>query len=63
MKKYPWSEAQLQRLEVPVDVDGNPWPLDKDGKPIVEPDEEDDDLNYNMPEMPPGEYNGGPVPA
>ena len=24
------------KLEVPVDVDGNPWPLDKDGKPIVE---------------------------
>ena len=31
-----WQQPVLMKLEVPVDVDGNPWPLDKDGKPIVE---------------------------
>ena len=35
MKKYPWSTPTLQRLDVPVDVDGNPWPLDENGKPIL----------------------------
>ena len=35
VKKYPWSTPTLQRLEVPVDVDGNPWPLDENGKPIL----------------------------
>jgi hypothetical protein len=35
VKKYPWSEPQLQRLDVPVDPDGNPWPLDDAGKPIL----------------------------
>jgi hypothetical protein len=29
-----WSTPVLQKLEVPVDVDGNPWPLDESGKPI-----------------------------
>ena len=29
-----WSTPVLQKLEVPVDVDGNPWPLDENGKPI-----------------------------
>jgi hypothetical protein len=24
------------KLEHPVDVDGNPWPLDAQGKPIIE---------------------------
>ncbi|GHP09893.1 hypothetical protein PPROV_000862800 [Pycnococcus provasolii] len=55
VKKYPWSEAHLQKLDVPVDVDGNPWPLDDEGKPIVEPDPPEED--FVMPEMPPGEYN------
>ena len=35
VKKYQWSEPQLQRLDVPVDPDGNPWPLDDAGKPIL----------------------------
>ena len=35
VKKYPWSTPTLQRLEVPVDVDGNPWPLEENGKPIL----------------------------
>ena len=35
VKKYPWSTPTLQRLDVPVDVDGNPWPLDENGKPIL----------------------------
>eukprot|EP00240_Pyramimonas_obovata_P011745 CAMPEP_0118952246 /NCGR_PEP_ID=MMETSP1169-20130426/54524_1 /TAXON_ID=36882 /ORGANISM="Pyramimonas obovata, Strain CCMP722" /LENGTH=125 /DNA_ID=CAMNT_0006899449 /DNA_START=36 /DNA_END=410 /DNA_ORIENTATION=+ len=34
VKKYPWSTPVLQKLEVPVDVDGNPWPLDENGKPV-----------------------------
>ena len=35
VKKYPWSTPTLQKLEVPVDVDGNPWPLDENGNPIL----------------------------
>merc|ERR1711994_34737 len=35
VKKYPWSVAKLEKLEVPVDVQGNPWPLDKEGNPII----------------------------
>ena len=35
VKKYPWSTPTLQKLDVPVDVDGNPWPLDENGKPIL----------------------------
>eukprot|EP00854_Cymbomonas_tetramitiformis_P020325 gene20325-24341_t len=35
VKKYPWSTATLQKLDVPVDVQGNPWPLDENGKPIL----------------------------
>ena len=35
VKQFPWSAATLMKLIVPVDVDGNPWPLDKDGKPIL----------------------------
>ncbi len=44
VKKYPWSVPTLQKLDVPVDVDCNPWPLDADGKPILkdEPNEEDE---------------------
>ena len=34
VRKYPWSTPTLEKLEVPVDVDGNPWPLDEEGKPI-----------------------------
>ena len=30
-----WQQPVLMKLEVPVDVDGNPWPLDAEGKPIV----------------------------
>ena len=40
IKRYPWSHPQLERLEVPVDHEGNPWPLDEHGKPILK-DEED----------------------
>ncbi|GAX72773.1 hypothetical protein CEUSTIGMA_g229.t1 [Chlamydomonas eustigma] len=25
VKEYPWSTPQLRRLDVPVDVNGNPW--------------------------------------
>jgi hypothetical protein len=35
MQKYPWSSKMLVKLEKPVDVDGNPWPLDANGKPIL----------------------------
>lgn len=35
VRKYPWSTPTLEKLEVPVDVDGNPWPLDAEGKPII----------------------------
>ncbi|KAK9829440.1 hypothetical protein WJX72_005885 [[Myrmecia] bisecta] len=35
VKDHPWSSAQLRKLEVPVDVDGKPWPLDSAGKPIL----------------------------
>jgi hypothetical protein len=30
-----WQTPVLAKLEHPVDVDGNPWPLDEEGKPIV----------------------------
>ena len=45
VKRYPWSKPTLEKLDTPVDPDGNPWPLDDDGKPILkeEPAEEDDD--------------------
>merc|ERR1712188_74769 len=35
VKKHAWSKPQLVRLDKPVDVDGNPWPLDNQGKPIL----------------------------
>jgi hypothetical protein len=35
VKKYPWSTATLQKLDVPVDMQGKPWPLDAAGKPIL----------------------------
>ncbi|KAI3425858.1 hypothetical protein D9Q98_007832 [Chlorella vulgaris] len=35
VKDYEWSTPALRKLEVPVDVDGNPWPVDKDGQPIL----------------------------
>ena len=35
VKKHEWSKPQLVRLDKPVDVDGNPWPLDAQGKPIL----------------------------
>jgi len=35
VKDYPWSTPQLRKLDVPVDKDGNPWPLDGNGKPVV----------------------------
>ena len=31
-----WQAPVLMKLERPVDVHGNPWPLDAQGKPIVE---------------------------
>jgi hypothetical protein len=45
VKRYPWSKPTLEKLDTPVDPDGNPWPLDADGKPILkeEPLDEDDD--------------------
>ena len=38
VRRYPWSSPQLVRLDVPVDPEGNPWPLDEDGKPIERED-------------------------
>jgi len=35
VKKHAWSKPQLVKLDKPVDVDGNPWPLDAQGKPIL----------------------------
>ncbi|CAK0733791.1 hypothetical protein CVIRNUC_000333 [Coccomyxa viridis] len=35
IKDYPWSTPQLRKLEVPLTVDGKPWPLDASGKPIL----------------------------
>ena len=32
---HQWQQAVLQKLEKPVDMNGNPWPLDDQGKPIV----------------------------
>ena len=30
-----WQAPVLMKLETPVDVNGNPWPLDAQGKPII----------------------------
>lgn len=35
VKDYAWSTPQLRKLDKPVDVDGNPWPLDANGNPIL----------------------------
>ncbi|KAL6780997.1 hypothetical protein ACKKBG_A09345 [Auxenochlorella protothecoides x Auxenochlorella symbiontica] len=35
VKDYAWSTPQLRKLDKPVDVDGNPWPLDPSGNPIL----------------------------
>lgn len=35
VKKYPWSTPTLQKLDVPLDMQGKPWPLDEAGKPIL----------------------------
>ncbi|KAL0044053.1 hypothetical protein WJX82_006009 [Trebouxia sp. C0006] len=35
VKDHPWSTPQLRKLNVPVDVDGKPWPVDDQGQPIV----------------------------
>mmetsp|Transcript_35754 Transcript_35754/g.43160 ORF Transcript_35754/g.43160 Transcript_35754/m.43160 type:complete len:124 (+) Transcript_35754:128-499(+) len=35
VKKYPWSVPVLEKLQVPVDHKGEPWPLDDNGKPIL----------------------------
>jgi len=35
VKQHAWSKPQLVKLDKPVDVDGNPWPLDAQGKPIL----------------------------
>jgi hypothetical protein len=35
VKRYPWSQPQLMHLETPLDHEGNPWPLDDKGKPIL----------------------------
>ncbi|KAK9834518.1 hypothetical protein WJX74_003536 [Apatococcus lobatus] len=34
-KDFPWSTPQLRKLDKPVDVQGNPWPLDPQGQPIL----------------------------
>ena len=35
VKRYPWSQPQLMKLDVPLDHEGKPWPLDEKGKPIL----------------------------
>eukprot|EP00890_Picochlorum_soloecismus_P006127 jgi/Picsp_1/6515/NSC_03859-R1_protein len=35
VKDYAWSTPQLRKLDTPVDVNGNPWPLDAQGNPII----------------------------
>ncbi|KAK9831895.1 hypothetical protein WJX81_006754 [Elliptochloris bilobata] len=35
VKDYAWSTPQLRKLDVPVDVEGKPWPLDAEGKPVL----------------------------
>lgn len=35
VKDHPWSVPQLRKLDAPVDVEGKPWPLDAEGKPIL----------------------------
>eukprot|EP00793_Prasinoderma_coloniale_P006569 PRCOL_00001399-RA len=38
VKRHPWSEEVLEKLtdeDGNPAPDGNPWPLDKDGKPIL----------------------------
>ncbi|CEF98788.1 unnamed product [Ostreococcus tauri] len=44
VKKYPWSTPTLMKLDVPVDVDGNPWPLDAEGNPILKDEPEEDEF-------------------
>ncbi|CAL8466887.1 g6423 [Coccomyxa elongata] len=34
VKDHAWSTPQLRKLDQPVDVDGKPWPLDTNGKPV-----------------------------
>merc|ERR1711988_316967 len=34
VKEHPWSTPQLRKIP-PQTVDGEPWPLDADGKPII----------------------------
>ncbi|BDA40818.1 hypothetical protein COCOBI_01-4720 [Coccomyxa sp. Obi] len=35
VKDHAWSTPQLRKLDQPVDVDGKPWPLDTNGKPVL----------------------------
>ena len=35
VKDHAWSTPQLRKLDRPVDVEGNPWPLDAAGNPIL----------------------------
>ena len=35
VQDHAWSTPQLRQLEVALDVDGKPWPLGADGKPVV----------------------------
>ncbi len=35
IKDHAWSTPQLRKLDRPVDVEGNPWPLDSQGNPIL----------------------------
>lgn len=35
VKEYPWSTPQLTKLKQPVDVNGKPWPMDAEGKPVL----------------------------
>jgi|TARA_B110000003_G_scaffold91676_1_gene93860 hypothetical protein len=48
VKRYPWSVPTLMKLDVPVDVDGNPWPLDAEGKPILKDEPQDEDEQYDV---------------
>jgi hypothetical protein len=35
VKDHSWSTPQLRKLDTPIDVNGNPWPLDAQGNPII----------------------------
>lgn len=35
VKQHPWSNPVLLKMAAPLTPDGEPWPLDPNGKPIM----------------------------